>query len=114
VTEAVSEDELERVFGFSAPNPILSKSLDWFNAGNDGLRKSPFRDARVFNGLELKVLLPDLITGKLGIDFVGLGDLCRPEPGDGSVDEGSVGRILFLPVAGVLSDFTVLGRFMGV
>jgi hypothetical protein len=65
--------------------------------------------------LEDKVLLPDFITGRFGVDFVGLGDLSMPGPGDGRLDDdASVGTILFLPVTGVLKGFVALGRFIGV
>ncbi len=61
------------------------------------------------------VLLPDLITGRLGIVFVGLGDRCRLGPGDGSFDEvASLGRILVRLGTGVFKDFAALGRFIGV
>lgn len=60
-------------------------------------------------------MLPDFMVGRPGIGFVGLGDLSKTGPGDGRFeDEASVGRILFLPVIGVLRDFAVLGRFIGV
>jgi hypothetical protein len=72
-------------------------------------------DARGFNGLEERVLLPDFKTGRPGMDLVGLGDLSKPGPGDGSFEaEASVGKMLFLPVPGVFSDIPVLGRFIGV
>ncbi len=115
VPEAASDGVLENVVGFSAPKPILSSSLDCSNAGIDGFRKSPFIDARGLSDFTDSVLLPDLITGRLGFVFVGLGDRCRLGPGDGSFDEvASLGRILVRLGTGVFKDFAVLGRFIGV
>lgn len=115
VTEAASDEVLENVVGFSVANPIRSSSLDRSCTCIEGFRKSPFKDARAFSGLAEKVLLPDFMVGRIGTGLVGLGDLSGPGPGDGRFeDEASVGRILFLPVTGVLRDFAVLGRFIGV
>ena len=83
----------------------------------EGLRNSPFTDARGFRGRDESVLLPDFRFGGSSVGLTGLGDLFRVEElkfGDGSLDDASVGSKLRPMLDGVLRDLAVPGRFKGV
>lgn len=86
------------------------------------MRYAPLIEARGFTGRELKVLLPDFSVGAFTAAFTGLGELsCREDSivgdgiGDGISEElFDVGPLMLRTLEGVLSDFAVLGLFMGV
>lgn len=96
---------------FLVTKSTLSASNDWSIKGIDGLRKRPVTEARSFTDRALNVLLPDLIVGSFS-GFIGLGDLCKALPGDGSC--AMLLGLKLLRTVGVLSVFAGLGRFIGV
>lgn len=104
IVEAASEELLENVAGFLAPNPILSSSDDPSIVGIEAFRKRPDVEARGFNGRDANVWLPGLRGGRF---FTGLGVLSR--------GEGNLEAVLLLcELDGVWKDLAVVGRLPGV